>query len=100
MITLGYPDNIPNLSTRLPLEAVIHKNQYRSFSDSEIRNMYEERERFWELVGDARKKDLAKQGIHNIPQALAIQRFSDDVTRERSEKILENIRKAGFNFNA
>lgn len=99
MVCLGYPAEEPELRQRLPLEAVVHRNSYREFSASEIREFYLERESVWERVSEKRKQLLSEQGIHSIPQALAVQRFSEKVTRQRSEGILRNLQRAKFTFD-
>jgi FMN reductase (NADPH) len=99
MISLGYPTEEPELSQRLPLEAVVHRNSYREFSDEEIKAFYHERERVWDRVSENRKSLLAEKGIHSIPQALAVQRFSDEITRQRSEGILRNLKRSKFTFD-
>lgn len=99
MACLGHPAEEPELSQRLPLEAVVHRNSYRAFSDSEIREFYRERESVWERVSEKRKQFLSEKGIHSIPQALAVQRFSEKVTQQRSEGILRNLQRAKFTFD-
>lgn len=96
MICLGYPDEDPPLSQRLPLEAILHRNHYQLFDDATIKGFYGEREKIWEAVPAARKKKLRKEGIETIPQALAVQRFSEEPTRVRSEGVLRNLERAGF----
>ena len=49
--------------------------------------------------GDDRKELLAERGIHSIPQAIAQQRFSEEVTARRSAGIVENLRRGGFNIH-
>ncbi len=99
MVCLGHPDQDPPVRERLPLEAVMHRNAYRSFDDETIRRLYHERDRVWDRVSEARKAKLREEGICNIPQALAVQRFSNEVTQKRSQGILDNLRRAGFKFD-
>ena len=98
MVCLGYPDETPELSMRLPLEAVVHRNGYRIPTDDDIAAWYEERDGVWKTVSDAVKEGLAKQKIHGIAEALAVQRYSKEVVRERNKGILDNLRKAKFNL--
>jgi nitroreductase len=98
MVCLGYPDQEPQLRNRLPVKAVIHRNVYERFDDETIRSLYAVRERVWDHVSDERKEKLKAEGITSIPQAIAVQRFSDEPTRRRSRGILDNFRKAGFRF--
>jgi FMN reductase (NADPH) len=96
MACIGHPDEDRALSMRLPLEAVMHRNNYQRFSDDEIKAFYREREGMWDTVGDELKERLRTQDIHGIPQALAVQRFADHVTAKRSKGIFENLRNATF----
>jgi nitroreductase len=98
MVCIGYPDQTPDLSRRLPLEAVVHRNAYQHPPDEQLKAYYAEREDVWDTVSEDLKERLATQGIYSIPQALAVQRFSDQVTARRSEGILRNLRKAGFHL--
>jgi len=98
MLCIGYPSDIPNLSVRLPLEAVVHRNKYRRLSDNEIKEYYSIREKIWESVSDRKKEELSTQNIHNIPQALAKQKFSKEFTVSRSRRICNMLKKSGFNI--
>jgi nitroreductase len=98
MVCIGYPDEEPDLSMRLPLDAVVHRNRYQRPSDEQIRAFYREREGVWDTVGEGLKERLAAQDIRSIPQALAVQRFSDQVTSARSTGILANLKRSGFSL--
>ncbi|MBU1951060.1 MAG: nitroreductase family protein [Candidatus Eisenbacteria bacterium] len=98
LVCIGYPDSSPELSTRLPLEAVTHHNQYYLPSDDDINRWYKERDRVWESVSESRKKELSKQGIEGIAQALAVQKFSPYIVEKRSKGILNILRKSGFDL--
>jgi len=43
-VTLGYPKEFPELTDRLPLEAVVHNETYKDYSDQDINNLYSEKE--------------------------------------------------------
>jgi len=43
-VTLGYPDEVPELTDRLPLEAVLHWEKYADYSDEEIDKHYQMKE--------------------------------------------------------
>lgn len=96
MICLGYPDEAPDASTRLPLEAVVHRNRYTVANDETVRRYYREREMVWDSLSEERKEKLRSQGIRNLPQAISAQRFTDEPTRTRSRGILDSLRRAGF----
>ena len=62
-VTLGYPDEKPELTDRLPLEAVIHREKYSDYSDSDIKNIYREKElikSYQEFVKENKKETLAQ----------------------------------------
>ena len=43
-VTLGYPDEYPGLTDRLPEEAVIHREKYRNYSEEAIQKHYQNKE--------------------------------------------------------
>ena len=98
LVCMGYPDQSPGLSKRLPLEAVVHRNQYHIPSDNDIASWYDERNRVWDSVPESRREQLAKQGIAGIAQALSMQKFSPEIVEKRSRGILNNLGKSGFDL--
>jgi len=109
MIVLGYPDQESDLSIRLPLDAVVHYNNYRVFTDDEIAELYEERNGIWDVLPDSLKENLrTKRDIHNIPQGVAARKYSEAGFQrldgsgkiigvaERSRVLMENISRAKF----
>ncbi len=90
-VTMGYPDSMPELTDRLPLEAVIHYEEYKDYSESDIKKLYEEKERLEEniqFVKENNKKSLA--------QVFTDVRYkkSDNVTF--SKVLLDVLTKQGF----
>jgi len=62
-VTLGYPDEQPDLTDRLPLEAVVHMDKYRDYSDPDIEKLYREKElitTYQEFVKENNKETLAQ----------------------------------------
>lgn len=43
-VVLGYPTEIPELTDRLPLDAIVHREIYHDFSDEDIDRIYAERD--------------------------------------------------------
>ncbi len=99
LVCMGYPRTIPDLSMRLPMDAVVHRNRYRMPSDNDINEWYRERDAVWETVSENRKQMLAEQGIAGIAQALSVQKFSPEVVERRSRGILNNLRQSGFDLS-
>jgi FMN reductase (NADPH) len=62
-ITLGWPDEKPEQIDRLPLEAVIHKEEYLDYSNESIENFYKEKEKrvdSRQFVSENQKESLAQ----------------------------------------
>ncbi|MEN8155634.1 MAG: NADPH-dependent oxidoreductase [Bacteroidota bacterium] len=62
-VTVGYPDEQPELTDRLPLEAVIHREKYTDYSDQAIDNHYREKESiksYQEFVKENKRETLAQ----------------------------------------
>ena len=62
-ITLGWPDEQPALSDRLPLESIIHKEHYEDYSRERIDQFYAEKEQLpenQEFVSINNKETLAQ----------------------------------------
>jgi nitroreductase len=62
-VTLGYPDEDPDLTDRLPLSAVIHREKYTDYSDNDINELYHEKElvnSYQEFVKEHKKESLAQ----------------------------------------
>lgn len=62
-IAIGYPESIPDLTERLPLEAIVHYEKYKDFEPSDIDTIYEAREasvQTQELLKVNQKETLAQ----------------------------------------
>ena len=63
-VTIGYPEVIPaNLTDRLPLEAVVHYDTYKDYTDADINALYKEKEELpfhQELLKVNNKETLAQ----------------------------------------
>jgi hypothetical protein len=93
-ITLGYPDEQPELTDRLPLEAVIHREKYRDYSDSDIEDLYREKElikSYQEFVKENNKETLA--------QVFTDVRYKKDDNILFSNALLGILEKQGFMNN-
>lgn len=62
-LCMGYPDEEPSLSERLPLEGVVHQEKYHQYSDKEIDDIHRLREEFpfnQEMVRQNGTRNLAE----------------------------------------
>ncbi|MBN1329498.1 MAG: nitroreductase family protein [Candidatus Heimdallarchaeota archaeon] len=103
MISIGYPTNIPNLRTRLPLESLIHRNTYKKPTEEELKNHYQEFLSRWDnyhskLSDDKKKHWNEDLGVCNNVQYINKTVYTKERIEEWSKKISENIRNAKFNI--
>lgn len=62
-ITLGYPAECPPLTERLPLEAVVHEEQYRDYDSQRLEELYSDFEKLPQIQGyikESKQENLAK----------------------------------------
>ena len=105
LVTLGYPDEAPELRPRLPLEAVVHRNRYRIPSDEEIASWYREgdeawRHRFETEWSQEQRKKLLERGIDHRAKQWTIGHYTEAFIERESRALLANLRKAGFRLPA
>ncbi len=101
LVTLGYPDESPQLAPRLPLEAVVHRNKYHIPSNDDIRSWYRVhdepwRKRFENEWSDQRRQKSIERGVTNRAQAWTIGHYTADFIHNESQSLLRNLRAAGF----
>ncbi len=90
-LVLGYPDETPPLTDRLPLEAVLHNEVYKNYLPEDIDRLYAEKEALQEtldLLEENKKETLAQVFTDN--------RYTRKDNEFFSEKLLDVIRKQGF----
>lgn len=90
-ITAGYPTENPSITDRLPLEAIVHYEQYSDFSVAKIDQLYSEKENsdFYKNFVEENKKQSLAQVFTDIRYTKAANEFF-------SEKFIEVLKKQGF----
>lgn len=92
-LTIGYPTVVPDLTDRLPYEAVIHYEEYTDFSQSDIDNLYKEKESL-----ESSKRFVRENKKENLAQVFTEVRYKKDDSVYFSEKLLKMLRDQGFSF--
>ena len=90
-LTMGWPDEVPPLSDRLPLEAFVHEERYRDYGAGDIDRLYSEKEALPEnrhFVEINRKETLA--------QIFTDIRYTKGDNEALSATLLETLRRQGF----
>ena len=93
-LVLGYADEDPGLTDRLPLHGVVHHEKYHDYSERDINEIYAEKESLPEtasLLVENQKKTLAQIFTDN--------RYTRKDNTYFSSQFLEVIRKQGFMNN-
>jgi nitroreductase len=90
-LVLGYPDENPGLTDRLPLDAVIHEEVYQDYTTDDIDRLYEEKE------SSALTKELLKTNQkETLAQIFTDNRYTKKDNVAFSKKLLEVLVKQGF----
>ncbi len=94
-LTLGYPDEMPGLTSRLPMEGIVHQETYQDYSPDDIDRIFHGLEELEET-----KQLLLENDKASLAQIFTDNRYTKKDNRFFSEKLLEIIRKQGFMNNA
>lgn len=92
-LTIGWPDELPSLSDRLPLNAILHSEKYNDFSENDISVIYAEKEALQE-----NKNFVSENNKSSLAQVYTDVRYKKVDNELFSEKLLDVIKKQGFKF--
>jgi len=90
-ITMGYPAEIPPLTERLPLEAIVHKEIYNDFSDADIENLYAELEQLPQS-----KSYIKENNQKNLAQVFTNCRYKKEDNEAFSKSYYDYLKEQGF----
>ena len=90
-ITLGWPDENPPLSDRLPIESIIHEETYRDYTPELIDRFYNEKESLEE-----NKEFVRINNKETLAQIFTDIRYTKKDNEAMSEGFLEALRRQGF----
>lgn len=93
-LVLGYPAEIPELTDRLPLEAIVHRETYLDYSEEQIDSIYAEREN-----SEMTRKLLTINNKETLAQIFTDNRYTKKDNLFFSKKYLEVIKNQGFMNN-
>jgi len=91
---IGYPDENPELTDRLPLEAVVHYEQYSEFSPGDIKILYGDKEKmpFYQELLKINDKETLAQIFTDI-------RYTKSDNIKYSQSFLKVLKDQGFMNN-
>ena len=90
-ITLGWPDETPALSDRLPLQAIIHDEVYHDYQPADIDRLYAEKEALPE-----NKEFCRINGKETLAQVFTDCRYTKKDNIAMSEGMIEALKHQGF----
>ena len=90
-ITLGWPDETPELSDRLPLSAIIHDETYQDYTPERVDQFYQEKESLPENIHfcQVNEKETLAQVFTDI-------RYTKKDNEAMSKNLLETLKQQGF----
>ena len=92
-VVMGYPDEEPELTDRLPLEAVVHYERYTDYTAAEIDELWAEREE-----SPLTRRLLEENGLSNLARIFTERRYVARDNLSISRSYLDLLRERGF-FN-
>lgn len=90
-IIVGYAEEVPELTDRLPLNAVVFDEKYPEMTDDDIRQIFEQKDN-----SDLTKKLIEENKTENLAQIFTQKRYKKEDNVFFSKKFLEILEKQGF----
>jgi nitroreductase len=101
--SLGYPDEVPDLRDRLPLDGLVHYETYQDYDSELIQEIYREREAAgWErYMSIPRLREIVEEsGVENLAQIYSNVKYSQKNHQKFSRTVLSYLDEQGFMNNA
>lgn len=90
-ITLGWPDESPSLTDRLPLQSIIHEETYHEYTSEKIDEYYQEKESLPE-----NKHFIEINKTETLAQIFTDIRYTQKDNEAMSEGLLDALKGQGF----
>jgi len=90
-LTLGYPEVIPELTDRLPLNSIIHLEEYKDYTDEKILQIYEDKESL-----ESSRKFVTENNKENLAKVFTEVRYSKADNLFFSGKLMKMLIDQGF----
>ena len=92
-IVIGYPDEEPELTDRLPYEAVVHMEKYTDYSPGKIKELHKEKEE-----SEFYKNIVTDNNVQNLASVFTEKRYRKQDNIHMSNALLAVLKNQGF-FN-
>ncbi|MCL3781582.1 NADPH-dependent oxidoreductase [Prolixibacteraceae bacterium JC049] len=90
-VTLGWPDEQPPQVDRLPLEAVVHNEVYKDYTDEDINTIYAEKE-----AREDSQKFVEENNKESLAQVFTDVRYKKADNEHFSRMLLEVLKEQGY----
>ena len=90
-LSMGYPDGTPAQSERLPLDGVVHHEQYHDYSDDDIDRVHRIREEF-----PFNQEMVRQNGTRNLAEIFTTIRYPKKDNVAISQALLEFVTQSGL----
>lgn len=90
-ITLGWPDEQPALSERLPLRSIIHQETFEDYTPEKIDDFYEEKENL-----EVNKEFVRINNVETLAQVFTDIRYTKKDCETMSKGLLDALKSQGF----
>lgn len=90
-LTIGYPEVIPDLTDRLPLDAILHHETYNDYTDAQISDYYNAKEEL-----ESSKQFVSENQKQNLAQVYAEVRYKSEDNIFFSDKLRKLLEEQGF----
>ena len=90
-ITLGWPDEQPALSERLPLRSIIHQETFEDYTPEKIADFYAEKENL-----EVNKEFVRINNVETLAQVFTDIRYTKKDCEAMSTGFLEALKEQGF----
>lgn len=93
-VAMGYPDEAPELTDRIPLQGIIHNEVYNDYTECTINELYAFKESL-----ESSKQFVAENNKANLAQVFTDVRYKKADNEFFSAKMIETLKEQGF-FNS
>lgn len=90
-VAMGYPDENPELTDRIPLKGIVHSEKYSDYSAAEIKKLYDFKESL-----ESSRQFVKENGKQTLAQVYADVRYKEKDNLFFSDKMLSVLKEQGF----
>ncbi|MFI3314578.1 MAG: nitroreductase family protein [Rikenellaceae bacterium] len=90
-LVVGYPDESPELTDRLPARAVVHYQKYTNYTSDNIKGLWKEKEEL-----ETMKEFVKENGVDNLAQVFTEKRYKKADNEFFANKYLDALKQQNF----